>query len=65
MARPPKNPSERKNVDIRIPVTPDQKQLITDALDGQELAGWARDLILKGARELIDQRKRKRPGRPS
>ncbi len=60
MVRPHKDPTALKNVDLRIPVTPEQKQLILDALDGRELAGWARDLILNGAKDLLDQRKRKR-----
>jgi len=60
--RPPKDPSEKKSVDLRIPVTPDQKQLVADAmaLGGREFAGWARELILGGARSMIEREKRKK-----
>lgn len=56
MARPTKDPSERKTADLRIPLTPAQKQTVTDAMaiDGREYAGWARELILAEAQRLLD-----------
>lgn len=56
MARPAKDPSDRKTADIRIPMTPAQKQTVADAMaiDGRELAGWARELILAEAQRLLD-----------
>jgi hypothetical protein len=54
MARPPKDPALRKNVDLRIPMTADQKQMVLNAIGNRELAGWARDLILATAQGLLD-----------
>lgn len=56
MPRPPKDPSQRKSVDLRIPVTEAQKQLVADAMavDGREFASWARDLILDRAQSILD-----------
>jgi hypothetical protein len=61
MARPPKDPALKMTTDLRIPVTPDQKQLVADAmaLDGREFAGWARELILEAVRSMLDREKRK------
>jgi hypothetical protein len=58
MARPPKDPSQVKNVDLRIPVTTAQKQLVADAMavDGREFASWARDLLLGAAQAIIDRK---------
>jgi hypothetical protein len=57
MARPPKDPAERKSLDLRISVTQEQKSRITEAasLDGVDMAEWARALLLKAA----DQRLKK------
>jgi hypothetical protein len=52
MARPKKNDRDRKDIDLRIPVTQDQKRLIVEAanLDGLDMAGWARQLLLRAAK---------------
>jgi uncharacterized protein (DUF1778 family) len=49
--RPPKPKSERKEVDLRIPVTWDQKDLIAQAAkaNGEDMAGWARPILLNAA----------------
>ena len=54
MGRPPKNKAERKDVDLRIPVTADQKELILEAAraEGLDMAGWARPILLQAARKL-------------
>lgn len=51
MARPPKDSSERKDVDLRIPVTAEQKELIVRAaqLEGADMAAWARPILLQAA----------------
>jgi hypothetical protein len=56
--RPPKDPSQVKNVDLRIPVTAAQKQLVADAMavDGREFSGWARDLLLGAAQAILDRK---------
>jgi len=50
--RPKKKAADRKTVDLRIPVTPREKELIYAALAGDEFARWARDVLLRSAREL-------------
>jgi uncharacterized protein (DUF1778 family) len=66
MARPLKNPSDRKTVHLRVPITADQKKIVDDAmaLDGREFAGWARDLILEHAQALLDASAKKGKKRP-
>jgi len=51
MGRPPKNKAERKNVDLRIPVTADQKELVAEAArrEGADMAAWARPILLRAA----------------
>ncbi len=44
-----KKPSDRKTVDLRIPVTARQKAAIYAALEGSEFAAWARDVLLREA----------------
>ena len=55
MARPTKNAADRKTADLRIPMTVADKQTVTDAMaiDGREMAGWARELILEEATALL------------
>src|SRR5262245_61880752 len=45
--RPKKDPAQRKDVDLRIPVTDDQKRIVTNAAvaDGKDMAAWARDWL--------------------
>jgi len=55
MARPPKHPSQRKDTDLRIPVTLDQKKTVTRAaeLAGQDMAAWARTILVNAAESLV------------
>jgi hypothetical protein len=59
MARPPKDPHLRMNIDLRIPVTSEQKRLISQAMADHPagFAAWARDLLLTAAAERIRNRK--------
>ena len=52
--RPAKSPSERKTLDLRIPVTAEQKQLIADATreEPDGMAAWARSVLLREARKM-------------
>ncbi len=61
MARPPKETGQRKDSDLRIPLTGEQKQLIVLAahLDDVEMATWARPILLEAARRRIDASKTK------
>jgi len=49
--RPPKEKSTRKDVDLRIPVTSDQKEAIVEAarIAGLDMAAWARPILLAAA----------------
>jgi hypothetical protein len=60
MARPFKKPEDRKNVDLRIPVTAEQKRLIMDAvaLDDVDMAAWARTILLAAARRRLEKEKK-------
>jgi hypothetical protein len=55
--RPPKAKGQRKDVDLRIPVTAEQKAKIMRAvsLEGRDMASWARPLLLKAADERLNE----------
>lgn len=59
--RPPKDAGERKNVDLRIPVTSEQKERIMQAvsLEGTDMAAWARPILLKAAEDRLRRASRK------
>lgn len=62
MARPKKEQSERKDVDLRVPVTEDQKELIVRAarMDGLDMAAWARPILLREAQKRTRTAENKR-----
>jgi hypothetical protein len=53
--RPAKDPSQRKAVDLRIPVTPEQKEIIFEATADEPdgMAAWARAVLLRAARAKL------------
>lgn len=53
--RPPKKPSDRKDKYLRIPVTTGQKGAVVKAAEksGQDLATWARAVLLAEAERVI------------
>lgn len=55
--RPPKSKEERKDVDLRIPVTADQKELVAEAARkaGEDLAAWARPILIDAAQRILSQ----------
>lgn len=55
MGRPPKQRAERKDVDLRIPVTADQKEMIGEAakVDGMDMAAWARPILIDAAQKRL------------
>ena len=55
MARPTKDARLRKNVDLRIPLTVDQKRLIVEAatLADSDVATWLRPIVLRAASEML------------
>jgi len=62
MARPKKTPNLRKDMDLRIPVTADQKELVTQAATeaGLEMAPWARGILLEAAQKQLGGQKSRR-----
>jgi len=52
MARPPKKPEMRMDRDLRIPVTVQQRDEVNGAaeLAGQDMAAWARAILLQAAK---------------
>jgi hypothetical protein len=55
MPRPRKAKGERKDADLRIPLTAAQKELIVEAarLEGVDMAAWGRPILLRAAQERI------------
>jgi hypothetical protein len=51
--RPKKAAGERRDADIRIPVTAAEKDAIQAAVGNGELAGWARTVLLAAARKAV------------
>jgi uncharacterized protein (DUF1778 family) len=62
MARPPKDPADRKSVDLRIPLTEEQKKLVSEAAsaDQEDVAAWVRPIVLHAA----ERRLAKQPKKP-
>jgi hypothetical protein len=58
--RPPKDAADRKDADLRIPVTAEQKARIMEAvgLEGADMAAWARPILLKAAEDRIRKQAR-------
>jgi hypothetical protein len=61
MARPPKDARLRKDVDLRIPLTTEQKRLIVEAaaLAESDMATWLRPIILQVASAEVARAKQK------
>ena len=61
MARPPKDPSERKTVDVRIPMTEEQKRIVLEAAasSDSDVATWARPILLGAAQQRMAKTRRK------
>ena len=59
--RPRKEAGARKDVDLRIPVTVDQKERIMEAvsLDASDMASWARPILLKAAEDRLAKQARR------
>lgn len=57
MARPRKNKSERKDSELRVPLTETQKEMIAEVarLEGVDMAAWARPILLQAARARLDR----------
>jgi uncharacterized protein (DUF1778 family) len=60
MARRHKNPEERKDYHLRVPLTPGQRALIERAasLEGEDKAGWARAVLFTAAKRTIAKNKK-------
>lgn len=55
MARPAKEPHLRMDIDLRVPVTAEQKQRIMDAIadEPEGFAAWARAVLLRAADQRV------------
>ena len=55
MPRPPKKPEDRKGYHLRVPLTDAQRSLVEQAsqLEGEDMAAWARGVLLTAARKRI------------
>jgi uncharacterized protein (DUF1778 family) len=55
MARPKKDPSLLMNTDLRIPVTAEQKMLVTRAAesDQSDTAAWVRSILIRAAQKKL------------
>lgn len=49
MGRPPKPPGERKDAELRIRLTPDERAEL-DRAAGEDTSTWARDVLLRAAK---------------
>ena len=58
MARPRKDGRLRMDTDLRIPVTSEQKALISEAIadEPEGMAAWARAVLLQAARKKVEGR---------
>src|SRR5262249_44920002 len=63
MPRPPKDARLRMSTDLRIPVTAEQKRLISQAVatDPDGLAAWARRILLAAAQESVGRQAESKP----
>jgi len=61
MARPRKEKSERKDADLRIPLTESQKEMIVQAAqsEGVDMATWARPILIQAAKQATEERQTK------
>jgi len=52
--RPPKSPEDRKTDQLRVPLTPEQKESLREAAErsGSEMTAWARSVLLKAAERI-------------
>lgn len=59
MGRPRKEPGERKDYHLRVPLTDAQHTLIEQAatLAEQDKAAWARTVLLEAAKKLAGKRR--------
>jgi hypothetical protein len=62
MGRPPKKAKDRKDVDLRISVTSEQKRLVVEAaqMDQLDMAEWARAILLQAAKARHDKERREK-----
>jgi hypothetical protein len=58
MARPPKDPADVKSVDVRIPMTKEQKEAVLSAaaVADADVAAWARPILLREAQAQLSKK---------
>ncbi len=62
MARPKKDPALRMDADLRIPLTAEQKRILSEATsdEPQGMAAWARTVLIHAARCKLAKSEKKR-----
>jgi uncharacterized protein (DUF1778 family) len=55
MGRPRKNPEDRKDYHLRVPLASAQRRLIeaASAAEDEDLAAWARGVLLDAAKRVV------------
>lgn len=55
MPRPPKNPEDRKDYHLRVPLAEAQRAAVEEAarLEDQDMAAWARAVLMDAAKKRI------------
>jgi hypothetical protein len=64
MARPRKEKGERKDADLRIPLTKSQKEMIVQVAlsEGIDMATWARPILIQAAKQATAERRNRSQG---
>ena len=62
MTRARKNPEERKDYHLRVPLNAEQRTLVEEAArqQGEDKAAWARAILLTAARRTIAKGKKEK-----
>ena len=65
MARPPKDPALRMDTDLRVPVTANQKKVISEAAaaDQTDVAAWIRPILMSAAGKRLRKPSVRKKGR--
>lgn len=51
VGRPPKSPEFKRSVPLKIMLTEGEREEIDQAAAGNEVSGWARDVLLRAAKK--------------
>ncbi len=65
MGRPRKNPEDRKDYHLRVPLTDAQRAAVEEAsrLEDRDMAAWAREILVDAAKRRIGKAGKERANR--